>query len=55
MVNSAVVKDQNTAWGRVGIHDLEQTLQPLNKLFTIVAANFDMRVNEAVNGYCGKK
>ncbi|KAJ7923950.1 hypothetical protein B0H13DRAFT_2399012 [Mycena leptocephala] len=55
MVNSAVVKDQNTAWGRIGIHDFEQTLQPLNKLFTIVAANFDMRVNEAVNGYCGKK
>jgi hypothetical protein len=53
MVNSAVVEDENTAWSRIAIHDLEQTLQPLNKLFTIVAANFDVRVNEAVDGYCG--
>jgi hypothetical protein len=55
MVNSAVVEDQNTAWGRIGIHNIKQTLQPFDKLFTIVAADFDVRVNEAVNRYCGKE
>jgi hypothetical protein len=54
-MNSAVVQNQDAPWSWIRIHHFEEALEPLNKLFAIVPANFDMCIDKTVHRDCGKK
>lgn len=50
VMDSTVVQDQNTPRSGIGVHDFKEALEPLNKLFTVIATDFDMRINETIDG-----
>jgi hypothetical protein len=49
MMDLTVVENQDTARGGIGIHDTEDAFKPFYKLVTVVAADLDMAVNNAIN------
>jgi hypothetical protein len=51
MVYLAIVKNQYTMLGGIGIHHRKHTVQPKKKLVSIVAALLDVTVDDAFGGY----
>lgn len=54
MVDTAVIENENTTWGWIWVHLLQETLQPFQKLITIVASGFNMTVEDTADRQCRK-
>ena len=52
---SAIVNDKNTFGAQVWIHLAHKALQILQELLSIVAAYFDVTIDDSVNCNCGQQ
>lgn len=46
MMDAAVIEDEHTMWGWIRVHYLQQTFQPVQKLFSVVTSCFDMAIDD---------
>jgi hypothetical protein len=49
-MNRAVIHDKDTPWSRIWIHVLKQSIQKLQEVFTIPAANLDVTEYDTLCG-----
>ena len=54
MMDAAIIKDKHAMLSWIRVHDFQQALQPVQKLFSIVTAHFDMAVDDTT-GCDGQK
>jgi hypothetical protein len=54
MMDAAVINDENALQGRIQIHDLKKAFEPNHELVAIVAANFDVAIDNSFSCYRGK-
>lgn len=54
MMDTTVIKNENTARTRVRIHDFKKLLKPCQELVAVVASLLDLAVYDAVNSQSGE-